>query len=267
MFNPPGTTLATRSFADAILGPTGASTGSILAQGNGYTAGAGKMTGFSAVFTGNFIVAQAGNYTVNVTSQDGFILGVGNGASRVGGVDVNPPASGLTFFWSYPVMRANNGPSTGAAIPIVVAFPAPGSYAYEFDYRSGTGGPLCFTVTIAKGSAATGVGPLDSIVVTSNTASPVAGQPASFTVKATDETGAPIRDLPVSVNVAGGAPQTLNSTTNSAGIATVTYTENMAMTPPSSTASNSSAPKPPSLGPNPRLPLRRPCLWSTATAR
>jgi len=235
MFNATGSSPSPRSFADIILGPTGAPAGSILAQGNGYTAGAHDptgahdMTGFAAVFTGSFVVAQSGNYTINVTSQDGFIFGAGNGATRVSGVNLNPPSTGLTAFQSYPVMGANNGPSTGASTPIVVVFPAPGSYPYEFDYKSGTGGPLSFTVTVGQ-SAPTGVGSLYSLVLTSNTASPIAGQPASFNVKATGETGAPIASLPVSVNVVGGAPQTLHATTNAAGIATVSYTETAAMT-------------------------------------
>ena len=49
-------------------------------------------------------------------------------------------------------------------------------------------------------------------------------------MKATDETGAPIASLPVTVNVVGGAPQTLHGTTNSTGLATVSYTESAAMT-------------------------------------
>ena len=230
MFNPAGTTSTTRSFADLILGPTGASTGSILAQGNGHVAGAGDMLGFSAVFTGSFVVAQAGSYTINVASQDGFLFGVGNGAARVSGVNVNPPASGVTAFSQYPVMAANNGPSTGAATPIAVSFPAAGAYPYEFDYKSGTGGPLSFTVTTTQGAGSVGVPPLESLVLTSSTASPITGQPASFTVKATDETGAPIASLPVTVNVAGIAQHTLLATTNSAGIATVSYTETAALT-------------------------------------
>ena len=230
MFNPAGTTSTPRSFADLILGPTGVSTGSILAQGNGHVAGAGDMLGFSAVFTGSFVVAQAGSFTINVTSQDGFIFGVSNSASRVSGVDVNPPAAGTTVFSQYPVMAANNGPSTGVATPIVVSFPAAGSYPYEFDYKSGTGGPLSFTVTTTQGSSSVGVPPLESLVLTSNTASPIAGQPASLTLQATDETGAPIPSLPVTVNVAGLAQHTLQATTNSAGLATVSYTETTSMT-------------------------------------
>jgi hypothetical protein len=223
MFNPAGTTSTTRSFADLILGPTGASTGSILAQGNGHVAGAGDMLGFSAVFTGSFVVAQAGSYTINVTSQDGFIFGVGSGASRVSGVDINPPASGTTVFSQYPVMGANSGPSTGAASPIIVSFPPAGSYAYEFDYKSGTGGSLSFTVTTTQGSSSLGIPPLESLVLTSSTVSLLTGQPAGFTVKATDETGAPIASLPVTVTVAGVNPQTLLATTNSGGVATLTY--------------------------------------------
>ena len=61
-------------------------------QDNRLQAGVGTMVGFSAVFTGNFVVTQAGNYTINVTSQDGFIFGA-NGATRVSGLNVNAPAA------------------------------------------------------------------------------------------------------------------------------------------------------------------------------
>ena len=212
-------TSSTRPFTDVALDTTGASVGNIVAQGNSVQAGVGTLLGFSAVFRGTFVVAQAGNYTFNVGSQDGFLFGVGNGAARVSGVNVNPPSSGLTIFGQYPVMGANNGPSTGSASPIVVTFPAAGSYPYEFDYRSGTGGAL---------SLADSIRPLYSLALTSEVTAGTVGQSASLTVQALDETGSPIAQLPITVTVGGAASQSsLTGTTDSTGKATVPYTSSL----------------------------------------
>ncbi|HEY2012523.1 MAG TPA: hypothetical protein VGH38_03430 [Bryobacteraceae bacterium] len=127
--NNTGVTSTTRPFTDVVLNASGAGAGIMVAQGNGAQAGVGSLSGFSAVFRGSFVVAQAGSYTFNVGSADGFIFGIGNGAIRVSGVNINPPASGTTVFSQYPVMGVNNGPSTGSPTPIVVTFPAPGSTA------------------------------------------------------------------------------------------------------------------------------------------
>ena len=60
-------------------------TGSIAAQGNGVQAGVGTLFTFQAVFTSTFTVASAGNVVLKFFSDDGFILGVGGGATRVSG--------------------------------------------------------------------------------------------------------------------------------------------------------------------------------------
>lgn len=72
--------------------------------------------------------------------------------------------------------------------------------------------------------------PLEWLVLTSNAAAPLTGQPASFTIQAHHETGAPIPSLAVTVDVVGLAPHTLLATTNSTGLAIVSYTETAAMT-------------------------------------
>src|SRR4030095_1819560 len=119
-----------------------------------------------------------------------------------------------TIFSQYPLMAANNGPATGSPTPVVVSFPAPGSYPYEFDYKSGTGGTLSFGVTVTQGANTLGLLPLDSMVLTSTGgASHATGQSASFTVQVTDETGAPLAQLPVLVTVTGANPQSLYTTT------------------------------------------------------
>src|SRR5262249_39581565 len=121
----------TRPFTDTVLDGAGNSAGPIVAAGHSVVAGNGALGGFSAGFRAKFVVKQAGNYTFTLTSADGFLFGIGNGAVRVSGINVNPPASGTTVFSSLPLMAANNAPSTGSTMPIVVPFPAAGSYPYE----------------------------------------------------------------------------------------------------------------------------------------
>ena len=127
----------------------------------------------------------------------------------------NAPASGVTAIASYPVIAANNGASSGSPYPVVVQFPAPGSYAYEFDYRSGTGGAL---------SLSDGVRPLNTLVLSyTGPVQPRTGQAATFSVLAKDETGNPAASLPVTLAVSGANPQNLTATTNTSGIATFSY--------------------------------------------
>jgi RHS repeat-associated protein len=229
MFDPPVGMLAiandTRPFTDVVLDGSGAPTGVILAQGSTVQAGIGTLAGFSAVFRGNFVVAQAGTYTINIAGQDGWIFGAANGVVRNSGVLI-PPSVTTTVFSQYPVLGANNGPSTGAPAPIVVTFPARGSYPYEFDYRSGTtGGPLSLAVTVTQGAGTAGLRPLYSVVLTgTGSTTPTQGQQATFQLQAKDETGAPLTALPVNVRVSGVNPQILPATTDNTGTATVTYT-------------------------------------------
>jgi RHS repeat-associated protein len=205
----------TRPFTDTVLDGAGNSAGTIVAAGNNVVAGNGTLAGFSAVFRANFVVKQAGNYTFNLTSADGFLFGIGNGAVRVSGINVNPPASGTTVFSSLPLMAANNAPSAGSTMPIVVTFPAAGSYPYEIDYRSGTGGTLTFS---------DGIRPLESLVLTaSGSASLVTGQSSTYNAQANDETGAPIANLPVTFGVSGVNQQAQTINTDSTGRATFSY--------------------------------------------
>ena len=192
---------------------TSAVSGAIVAQSGSSQAGSGTLSGFSAVFAGTLVVKQAGNFTFNVTSADGFIFGIGGGASRVSGINVNAPAA--TPFSQYPVLGANNTVSTGGANPIVVSFPAPGSYPYEVDYREGSGGSPSLNF---------GVRPVDSLVLTTTATAPRPfGQTATFTIVARDETGAPIPQLALNLTVLGVNAQTRLVTTDSTGTATLTY--------------------------------------------
>src|SRR5262249_8345004 len=90
----------------------GTFTGLIPVGGNGYQPGVGGYFVATAVFTGAFLVREAGDVVLSIHSDDGFILGIGNGATRVSGPMDRAPASGLTAFESFPVMGAHNQGAT-----------------------------------------------------------------------------------------------------------------------------------------------------------
>ncbi len=233
MFDPPsgmlannttGVTSSTLPFTDVVVNGSGAITGTIIVQGNGVQAGIGTLAGFSAVFRGSLVVVQAGSFTFNVASEDGFIFGVGNGAVRVSGINVNPPASGVTVFSQYPVMGANNGPPASGPTPIVISFPATGSYPYEIDYQSGVGSDPSLAIAVTQGFSTQALPPLDTLTLTETSNSTLLqGQQAMFTIQALDETGAARAQLPMLVSVTGANPQTVQATTNANGMATVSY--------------------------------------------
>ena len=229
-FNPPSGTVPgntssvnvdSRPFTDVTTDLNGNFTGTIVAQGNGNQAGVGSMTAFQAVFRGMFTVASAGNVVFNFYDDDGFIFGVGNGATRVSGASYNMPNS--TPFGQYPVMGAYNGPTAPIGNQIVVNFPAPGSYPYEVDYSECCGGQLVLTMTQGATSA-TGVAPTGSLTLSPSSVQPLpAGGQQAFTVLATDASGAPVSNLHVSLVVTGTDDLQLTGTTDSTGHVTVVY--------------------------------------------
>lgn len=215
-FNPPGGTIPgnitgvgvdTRPFTDITTNPAGDFTGAVVAQGNGSQAGVGNLGGFDAVFTGTYLVAQAGNITFNFYSDDGFIFGAGGGATRVSGADSNPPSA--TELEGYPVMGAYNQPTSPVANSITVNFPAPGSYPYEVDYSECCGGQVALTMA----NAATGIGvpPAGNLSITPvNIPTQTIGQAAKVTIAAMDASGQPISGVPVTLTISGPNGQTLD---------------------------------------------------------
>jgi RHS repeat-associated protein len=126
----------TRPFTDLTTDETGAVNGIIPAEGNELKAGLGSLETFEASFTANFVVAQAGDVTFKITSEDGFLLGVGGGASRVSGENEGAPESNTSAFQGLPLVGAYD--KTCCSEPqdhlVTVHFPGPGSYPYELDY-------------------------------------------------------------------------------------------------------------------------------------
>jgi RHS repeat-associated protein/uncharacterized repeat protein (TIGR01451 family) len=160
-FNPPagvvnhnisGVAPTTRPFTDVTTDGAGNFSGTIVAQGNGLQAGVGTLASFDAVFTGTFVVAKAGDVTFNVLANDGFLLGIGGGATRVSGAYERAPASNRSPFQAYPLVGAWNQPSGGTVgtYPVTVHFPAAGVYPYEIDYFDCCGQPLSLTLAVAK---------------------------------------------------------------------------------------------------------------------
>src|SRR5712691_3056105 len=141
-------TTTTRPFTDLTVDINGNYNGTIVAQGKGLQAGVGALSSFYAVFNGNFVVTEAGDLTFTILHDDGYILGVGNGATRVSGDLINAPAT--TPFNGYGVISAWNqvaGSTPGSA---TIHFPAAGTYPYELDYSECGGGGLVLALLTAQ---------------------------------------------------------------------------------------------------------------------
>ncbi|HKB33094.1 MAG TPA: hypothetical protein VKF16_04440, partial [Candidatus Dormibacteraeota bacterium] len=201
-------------------------TGATVVQGtdaNGvmHQAGLGDMFEFDAVFNGSVTVAKAGQLTFSFYSDDGFIFGLNGGATRVGGVLQNPPASGMTAFFGYPVMGAFNSPTGPQERDVTVNFPAPGMYPYEMDYFECCGDGLAFTVGIA---GAAGMPPTGNLALSPYTQSArLVGQTQTFNVAAMDASGAALPNLLITLAITGANAHQLQATTDSTGLASFSY--------------------------------------------
>jgi RHS repeat-associated protein len=226
---PPGVNFNSRPMLDVTTDLNGNYTGSIVAQGQGVQAGVGTLFNFNAVFTGTFIVAQAGDLTFRFFSDDGFILGIGNGATRVSGALNNPPADGLSPFERLPVLGAFNVPTAPVGNLVTVHFPTAGSYPYEIDYSECCAGELVLTMTTnanpGSGGSFSGVPPSEAIVLSPNSVAdrPTGGQ-QTFNVTARNGAGAPLAGVPVLFSITGANAQTFGTNANSLGVASFTYT-------------------------------------------
>lgn len=138
-------------FTDVTTSTTGTLTGTIPAEGNGKQAGVGPMTAFDADLTGQYLAAAAGDVTFNFYVGDGFIFGLGNGATRVSGVYENLPQPSTTPFKGYQVVGAFNRIDSGGPNnrSITVHFPSAGTYPFEIDYFS-AGSDRTLVLTVAQ---------------------------------------------------------------------------------------------------------------------
>jgi YD repeat-containing protein len=227
--NTSGVNTFTRPLTNITTDQNGNYTGTIVAQGNGYTAGNGPLYGLKAVFTATFTVANAGQTTLNVISDDGFLLGVGNGATRVSGPMVSAPSSGVSPFGNYPLMAAYNQATGPYSSVIVINFPAPGTYPYELDYFECCAGELSVVMTTRvitpQGPITANIPPSGTLTLTPTTPSSLAtGQSQTFTVLVMDASGAVVSNASIALNVSGANQRQLTATTDSTGHATFQYT-------------------------------------------
>jgi RHS repeat-associated protein/uncharacterized repeat protein (TIGR01451 family) len=232
-FNPPGGTVphnitgvstGSRPFTDITTDVNGNFNGAVTAQGNGLSAGVGSLFDFETVFTADYVVAKAGDVTFNFFSDDGFVFGLGGGATRVGGVLVNAPSS--TALEDYPVMGAYNDPTGPRANQITVHFPAAGVYPYELDYSECCGGELSMTMTSAN---SIGIPPAGNLNLTPGSVpTQPTGHPLTMTLAAMDAGGQPVANLPVVLTVTGPNQQQVSGTTDVNGLAELTYTGELA---------------------------------------
>jgi RHS repeat-associated protein len=231
-FNPPagtvpgntsGVTVDSRPITDITTDLNGNYTGSIVAQGNGYQAGWNTLNSFQAEFSGLFTVASAGNVTINLLDDDGFILGIGGGATRVSGPMVGVPTTGTTPFTNFPVLGSYNTSTPVTGNTIVVNFPTAGTYPYELDYTECNGGELVLTMALGSTNS-TGTPPTGSLTVTANNSSNTVGQSETLVVQAKDASGAGVPNLGVALDIYGANQQFLSGTTNTSGQASIQYT-------------------------------------------
>jgi len=232
-FNPPGGTVpgntsgvgtSTRPFTNVTTDLNGNFTGTIIAQGNGFQAGSGSLVNFQAVYTGSLIVASAGDMIIDVFSDDGFVLGIGGGATYVSGPLFNVPAGGVTELEKLPVVGAYNAGSGPTGRRVVVRFPAPGTYSYEVDYSECCAGELALTIAAGnvngRGLAPTGSLKLGPI----NPSAKPTGNSQTFTVDAFDGSGAPVANAGLALVINGPNSREIAATTDASGRATFTYT-------------------------------------------
>jgi len=230
-FNPPSgsipgnTTVGVNNqpFTDVTVDKNGNFSGSIIAQGNGYQAGVGQLSGFEVVFTGSFIVAGAGDVEIPIYVDNSFILGIGGGATRVSGP--LGTQSRTTPFEQYPVMGSLSTTISGTSI--IVDFPGPGTYPFELDYVEDGLASLSLIMTAGtpgSNGLASGVPSAGTLMLSPSSvpAQPVGGR-QSFTVVATDAAGNPVPSLNVGLVVSLNDTADISATTDNTGTATFTY--------------------------------------------
>jgi hypothetical protein len=218
-----GVGYSTRPFTDVTTDLAGNYTGTIVAAGNGKQAGVGDLESFDAVFTGSYTIGTAGDYTFDVMSDDGFVLGIGDGATALpGNVMYQAPASGVTGFEGFPIMGTYNHNTGPWGYSINVHFPAPGVYHYEIDYDETWDSLLCLTVRMH--STGQGVTPTGTLALSPTlTSAGAINTPKTYTVSAMDAAGAPIANLPVNLEIRGANTGQVRATTDARGLASFTY--------------------------------------------
>jgi len=222
---PSGVDNNARPFTEVVTDAYGNFQSAIVAEGNGYQAGinnsVGQMEEFQVVFTGSFTVTTAGNVVFSYYDDDYFQLGIGNGATAESTSRVTLPS--LTTFEQLPIIGGDDLSIQGAP-PIIVYFPAPGTYPFEIDYFEADPGSSLGMVLTSSASSPVGIPQTGSLTLSPSSVSPLpVGGQQSFSVLATDATGTPVPNLGISLLVTGANEITLTGITNATGHATFNY--------------------------------------------
>jgi hypothetical protein len=125
----------------------------------------GASDTFQMVWSGYFVVSQAGNITFNWQVDDDVLFGIGASVSGGGGavsvVSSNPFPNGLyplsvTPFYGYPLQmisnRHRNGSAPSNSYYATLHFSAPGIYPFEIDYDNTGGAPAQCQLVINGGN-------------------------------------------------------------------------------------------------------------------
>jgi hypothetical protein len=166
--NATGVDDTTRPFTDVVPQSDG-SCATLVAGVSGERAGTNDLFAFDAVFRGTLTIG-AGDVTFHLSSDDGWILGIGPGPggaqpAYVSGTNDNAP--GTTPFAGYQTVGAYNQNSSPAQHDLVVHFPTAGTYPFELDYTECCGGELLLAMTADGGLLPANVAPDCSTAVAS----------------------------------------------------------------------------------------------------
>jgi hypothetical protein len=196
-------------------------TGTIQVAGNGYVADQGSLSMYKGVYTGSLLATAAGDYTLELRSDDGMLFGVGNGAQRVSGPMEGVPAGGTTYLSGLPILAGAN--LAEGTHTIVVRLPAPGVYPFEIDHAKGAYfGNLVLRTTVAGNlvivppAALLRMAPFGSLSRNRN-------DRHTLTLLARENSGHALAGLPVRLVVTGGHAQVLEGVTDSNGYVTFSY--------------------------------------------
>jgi hypothetical protein len=136
----------------------------------------------------------------------------------------NPPASGLTPFYGYPVMGADNNPSN-SPVDNVITFPVAGTYPFEYDLAAKVPHNWEGTMTTIVNGVEKVIPPAGYLALTPNTlASQTTGASLNFGLIVVDASGAVVANTPVVFSVTGANARQSTTTTDATGHATFTYT-------------------------------------------
>ncbi len=142
--------------------------GTVICEGNGYTAGSGSLLAFDMIITGSFVVSEASQINFSPYFSYALMGGIGGGATKISGpAHVGVYTASTTPMKGYPLLFEMNSTYTEAESEAlgatVINFPAAGIYPFEFMYWIGTqAGGLTLSI-VAPGNSV--IAPVASVTM------------------------------------------------------------------------------------------------------